>query len=265
MATVLIVLFGILLPFVTLAIELRTGMCAGTLGDPIPTIGHVLLVAFVPLANLAALVGGLRGWTQWRSPLLWSNGARPGDRGGLHPGVPAARSRGDHRHLRHGDGASAAVAFVFAAGRDPPADEAARDGGTRRRPVWRRAGAGPRSSLVSLLGGEALGIARARLAGSENRGHAGDGGNGRLGLARTGGAGARPLAAIRQPRRPPADVLRGRSRPRPPLPRSRSLPLHRVCVPRPAPRRGEEKVFFRVTGQPYDALPPAASGPCSGG
>lgn len=43
--------FGILLPLGTLVFEAVTGMCAGMLFDPIPTIGHALLVAVVPSAN----------------------------------------------------------------------------------------------------------------------------------------------------------------------------------------------------------------------
>lgn len=43
---------GALLPFIALVIELTTGMCAGIFFDPLPTIGHVVLVALVPLVNL---------------------------------------------------------------------------------------------------------------------------------------------------------------------------------------------------------------------
>lgn len=75
MGTVFIVLFGILLPAITLAVELHTGMCAEVFFNPLATLGHVLLVAFVPLANLLALIGSSRQWTRWRTPLLWANGA----------------------------------------------------------------------------------------------------------------------------------------------------------------------------------------------
>ena len=78
MVTVLIVLFGILLPFVTLAVELNTGMCAEVFFDPIPTLGHVTLVALVPTANLLALIVTLGGWTRWRTSLLWLNGVALG-------------------------------------------------------------------------------------------------------------------------------------------------------------------------------------------
>ncbi|MCG3206179.1 MAG: hypothetical protein KCHDKBKB_02908 [Elusimicrobia bacterium] len=48
----LIVIFGIILPAATLGIELVTHMCGQSFFDPIPTFGHVILVGFVPLANL---------------------------------------------------------------------------------------------------------------------------------------------------------------------------------------------------------------------
>jgi len=46
-----ILIFGIILPLLTLGIELTTALCASVFFDPIPTIMHVLLVAAVPLAN----------------------------------------------------------------------------------------------------------------------------------------------------------------------------------------------------------------------
>lgn len=48
--------FGILLPVVTLVVELSSHMCAEVFFDPIPTYFHVFLCAFVPLANLQAFV-----------------------------------------------------------------------------------------------------------------------------------------------------------------------------------------------------------------
>ncbi|MFH1024769.1 MAG: VIT domain-containing protein [Planctomycetota bacterium] len=49
---VFVLLFGVLLPFLTLGIEYGTHMCAGTFFDPIPTIWHVFLVGLVPVTNL---------------------------------------------------------------------------------------------------------------------------------------------------------------------------------------------------------------------
>ena len=43
--------FGVVLPVITLAFEYFTGMCAALLFDPLPSVWHVLLVATVPLAN----------------------------------------------------------------------------------------------------------------------------------------------------------------------------------------------------------------------
>jgi hypothetical protein len=73
MGTALIALFGILLPALTLCIELGNGMCAEAFFDPIPTLGHVLLVAMVPLANLAALIGASSSALRSRRLLLWLN------------------------------------------------------------------------------------------------------------------------------------------------------------------------------------------------
>lgn len=74
MGTVLIALFGIALPFAALMIQLLTGMCDGVpLFDPVPTIWHTALVAFVPLANLLVLVASVSESTRWRGTLLWLN------------------------------------------------------------------------------------------------------------------------------------------------------------------------------------------------
>jgi len=78
MKTALIVLFGILLPAVTLVVELAGGMCAETFFDPIPTLGHALLVAFVPLANVLALACPTNTWNRRRTSLLWANGVALG-------------------------------------------------------------------------------------------------------------------------------------------------------------------------------------------
>lgn len=42
---------GVVLPLVTLGVEITTGMCADSLFDPIPTPFHIALVAIVPLGN----------------------------------------------------------------------------------------------------------------------------------------------------------------------------------------------------------------------
>lgn len=71
-------IFGVVLPAVTLSLELITGMCASTFFDPIPTLWHVLMVALVPIFNAAVCVQVLRG--RCRHPLLtgWINGIAVG-------------------------------------------------------------------------------------------------------------------------------------------------------------------------------------------
>lgn len=49
---ILAVGFGVVLPLATLGVELLTRMCASIFFDPLPTLGHVILVAAVPAVNL---------------------------------------------------------------------------------------------------------------------------------------------------------------------------------------------------------------------
>jgi len=69
-----LLLFGVLLPLGTVVFEFLTGACAGALFDPIPTIAHAVLVALVPLVNLAVWVAVCRGDHRWRTALGWANG-----------------------------------------------------------------------------------------------------------------------------------------------------------------------------------------------
>lgn len=75
---VLLSLFGVVLPVVTLAFEWFTGLCAGLFFDPIPTAFHVALVAMVPMMTfwgLWILRDRQRGVSRW----LWlGNGAMVG-------------------------------------------------------------------------------------------------------------------------------------------------------------------------------------------
>lgn len=66
-------LLGVVLPALTVLIELTTGMCAATFFDPVPTRWHVLLAAFVPVANGAALNALLRCDARRRTALGWAN------------------------------------------------------------------------------------------------------------------------------------------------------------------------------------------------
>jgi hypothetical protein len=47
----LIILWGIVLPALTLLIEALTHMCADAFFDPLPSVGHVFAIAVVPFAN----------------------------------------------------------------------------------------------------------------------------------------------------------------------------------------------------------------------
>lgn len=64
---VTVTLFGILLPLLTLMVELGTDGCAELFFNPIPTLGHMVLIALVPVANSFALIyadpeSKERGW-----------------------------------------------------------------------------------------------------------------------------------------------------------------------------------------------------------
>jgi hypothetical protein len=72
-AAVLLV-FGVVLPLGTVVFEFLTGACAGGFFDPIPTLGHLVLVTFVPLVNLAVWIALYRGDHRWRTGLGWANG-----------------------------------------------------------------------------------------------------------------------------------------------------------------------------------------------
>jgi hypothetical protein len=62
-------LAGIILPTISIVVEATTHMSAEDLFDPIPTLWHLLLVAFVPLAHLQVWLAIRKGSTQ-RGPLL---------------------------------------------------------------------------------------------------------------------------------------------------------------------------------------------------
>lgn len=69
--TVLLVLFGVLLPIATLIFELHTNICAEELFDPVPTLLHIVLVAFVPFTLTLTAIDRTspRSWGH-RLPLL---------------------------------------------------------------------------------------------------------------------------------------------------------------------------------------------------
>ncbi|WP_240486473.1 PEP-CTERM sorting domain-containing protein [Hyalangium minutum] len=75
MVTFLAWALGVLLPALTLLIELNSRMCAEEFFDPLPTWMHVFLVACVPLANGFGLVATLEGSPRWMRAALVANGA----------------------------------------------------------------------------------------------------------------------------------------------------------------------------------------------
>jgi len=66
-----LLVFGVILPVLTLIVELITHTCASLLFDPVPDLWHMLLVASVPIVNLLALLV-LRErrveWCKWLGP-----------------------------------------------------------------------------------------------------------------------------------------------------------------------------------------------------
>lgn len=77
-ATFLVWALGVLLPALTLLIELNSRMCAEEFFDPLPTWVHAFLVAVVPLANALGLVATIEGSPRWVRAALWANGAAIG-------------------------------------------------------------------------------------------------------------------------------------------------------------------------------------------
>ena len=52
---------GVILPTISITVEATTHICAGVFFDPIPTIWHLMLVIFVPLAQLQVSAGIFKG------------------------------------------------------------------------------------------------------------------------------------------------------------------------------------------------------------
>lgn len=70
--------FGVGLPILALAVEWVTRSCAREFFDPLPTPWHVLMVSLVPLAHAWALVGGRGTGERGRRWRWWLNGAAVG-------------------------------------------------------------------------------------------------------------------------------------------------------------------------------------------
>lgn len=73
-----LLLIGVLLPGFTLGLEFFTSICAGAFFDPIPSLWQVMLVAFVPVANLLVWLALQNHDGRHRRLLGWANGAAIG-------------------------------------------------------------------------------------------------------------------------------------------------------------------------------------------
>ncbi len=73
-----LLIFGVILPLITLGMEMMTAMCAEVFFDPIPTVFHTLLVASVPVVNLLTWIALKRGRLERRTALGWANGVAAG-------------------------------------------------------------------------------------------------------------------------------------------------------------------------------------------
>ncbi len=75
---VLLVVLGVITPLIAIAIEYFSGMWASEMFNPIPNIGHLVLLLLVPVANLAVIVASWRTDARWRNWIAWANGAAIG-------------------------------------------------------------------------------------------------------------------------------------------------------------------------------------------
>jgi len=70
-----VLVLGVLYPIAVIAIELASRMCAEAFFDPMPTYGHMLAVAFVPLSNLLIWIRLQHAPFRNASNLAFANGA----------------------------------------------------------------------------------------------------------------------------------------------------------------------------------------------
>ena len=70
---ILALLGGVVLPAISIAVEATTHICAAEFFDPIPTVWHLLLVIFVPLAHLQVWWAVAKGQTERGALLGWTN------------------------------------------------------------------------------------------------------------------------------------------------------------------------------------------------
>lgn len=74
----LLLALSVILPAVAFGTEGATGMCAGAFFDPLPSWLHAVVVAAVPVINLALWRAIRRGRTDWPRVLGWLNGFAAG-------------------------------------------------------------------------------------------------------------------------------------------------------------------------------------------
>ncbi len=72
--TVVVALFGVVLPAFTLGFELTQRWCTNDMFDPVPTVVHMILVGGVSAANLLALVAAYRRTPRLLSTAVFLNG-----------------------------------------------------------------------------------------------------------------------------------------------------------------------------------------------
>ena len=64
---------GVIMPAISITVEATSHVCAQSLFDPIPTTGHLLMVIFVPLAQLHVWFTIRRGTTDRLTLAGWAN------------------------------------------------------------------------------------------------------------------------------------------------------------------------------------------------
>src|ERR671917_242362 len=64
---------GVIMPAISITVEATTHICAESLFDPIPTTWHLLMVIFVPLAQLHVWFTIRRGATERLTLAGWAN------------------------------------------------------------------------------------------------------------------------------------------------------------------------------------------------
>ncbi len=69
-----LLIFGVVLPVITLVAEFVSGMCAQVYVNPMPTLWHVLMIGLVPAANLYTVSGLAKTDRLSFRPFFWANG-----------------------------------------------------------------------------------------------------------------------------------------------------------------------------------------------